>query len=111
MIDTRLALPVRSPTPFIVPWTWRAPTSTAASVLATPHSASLWQWMGARTPTPPAAGNAPGAPAPPGPHGAEHRGGRPGPRGRQRRAVGVAQGNGLGARARGRAQAVQRVAG
>ena len=45
MIETRLALPVRSPTPFIVPWTWRAPTSTAASVLATPHSASLWQWM------------------------------------------------------------------
>ena len=50
MIETRLALPVRSPTPFIVPWTWRAPASTAASVLATPHSASLWQWMATRTP-------------------------------------------------------------
>ena len=49
MIETRFALPVRSPTPFIVPWTWRAPASTAASVLATPHSASLWQWMPTRT--------------------------------------------------------------
>ena len=28
MIETRFALPVRSPTPFIVPWTWRAPAST-----------------------------------------------------------------------------------
>ena len=55
MIETRLALPVRSPTPFIVPWTWRAPTSTAASVLATPHSASLWQWMATRTWSPTAA--------------------------------------------------------
>jgi hypothetical protein len=31
--------------PLIVPWTWRAPTSTAASVFATPHSESLWQWI------------------------------------------------------------------
>ena len=52
MIETRLALPVRSPTPFIVPCTWRAPASTAASVLATPHSASLWQWMPTRTRSP-----------------------------------------------------------
>ena len=96
MIETRLALPVRSPTPFIVPWTWRAPTSTAASVLATPHSASLWQWM---------------ADAHPVAHGGQHRRGRLGDLRRQRRAVGVAQGDRLGARAGRRAQAVQRVAG
>src|SRR5580692_8686873 len=52
MIETRLALPQRSPQPLIVPCTWRAPTSTAASELATPHSASLWQWMPTRV-TPP----------------------------------------------------------
>ena len=52
MIETRLALPVRSPQPLIVPWTWRAPTSTAASEFATPHSASLWQWIPTRTPSP-----------------------------------------------------------
>ena len=39
MIVTRFALPVRSPTPFIVPWTCVAPASTAASELATPHAA------------------------------------------------------------------------
>ncbi len=48
MIETRLALPVRSPTPFMVPWTWRAPASMAASELATPTSASLWQWIATR---------------------------------------------------------------
>ena len=49
MIETRLALPVRSPTPFIVPWTWRAAGLDRASALATPHSASLWVWMPTRT--------------------------------------------------------------
>src|ERR1700686_4195769 len=55
MIETRLALPVRSPQPFIVPCTCRAPASTAASELATAHSASLWQWMPIRTCSPIAA--------------------------------------------------------
>ena len=48
MIETRLALPVRSPHPLIVPWTCVAPISTAAIELATPHSASLWQWIPTR---------------------------------------------------------------
>ena len=95
MIETRLALPVRSPTPFIVPCTWRAPASTAASVLATPHSASLWQWMPTRTRSPTAA---------------DDRGRRLGDLRRQRRAVRVAEGDRLGAGAGRRAQAVQRVA-
>ena len=55
MIVTRLALPVRSPMPFIVPWTWVAPASTAASVLATPQPTSSWQWMPMRTRSPSAA--------------------------------------------------------
>ena len=55
MIEIRLALPVRSPQPFIVPCTWRAPASTATSEFATPHSASLWQWMPTRTTSPIAA--------------------------------------------------------
>ena len=45
MIETRFALPQRSPKPFIVPCTRSRPPRTAASELATPHSASLWQWM------------------------------------------------------------------
>ena len=40
MIETRLAFPVRSPIPFIVPCTWVAPLSTAASVFATPQPQS-----------------------------------------------------------------------
>ena len=45
MIVVRLALPVRSPSPFSVPWTWPAPASTAAIELATAHPVSSWQWM------------------------------------------------------------------
>lgn len=52
---TRSALPVRSPWPFIVPCTCIAPASTAASVLATAHPVSLWQWMPSSTPMPAAA--------------------------------------------------------
>ena len=66
MIETRFALPVRSPTPFIVPWTWRAPASTAVSVFATPHSASLWPWKPTRTRSPSAATHRGASPRPPG---------------------------------------------
>ena len=52
MIDTMFALPQRSPQPFIVAWTCVAPARTPASELATPHSASLWQWMPRRTAPP-----------------------------------------------------------
>jgi hypothetical protein len=38
-------LPVRSPYPLSVPWTWTAPASTAASEFATAQPVSLWQWM------------------------------------------------------------------
>src|SRR5690606_18130652 len=41
----RLVLPVRSPSPLSVPWTWRAPARTAASELATAHPVSSWQWI------------------------------------------------------------------
>ena len=44
----RLALPQRSPSPLSVPCTWRAPARTAASVLATAFSVSLWLWMPSR---------------------------------------------------------------
>ncbi len=40
-----MALPQRSPSPFSVPWIWLAPARTAASVLATAFSVSLWAWM------------------------------------------------------------------
>ena len=43
--EIRSALPHRSPKPLIVPCTWTAPASTAASELATARSQSLWQWM------------------------------------------------------------------
>src|SRR5712691_8513678 len=33
MIETRLALPQRSPSPLSVPWIWRAPARTAGHVL------------------------------------------------------------------------------
>jgi len=51
MIDTRFALPHRSPKPLNVPCTWPTPSATAASEFATAHSASLCTWMpiGART--------------------------------------------------------------
>ena len=45
MIETRLALPQRSPSPLSVPWIWRAPARTAASEFATACSVSLWAWM------------------------------------------------------------------
>ena len=45
MIVVRLALPVRSPTPLVVPCTCSAPASTAASALATPQPASSCGWM------------------------------------------------------------------
>ena len=45
MIDVRLALPVRSPSPLSVPWTCRAPARTAAIELATAQPVSSWQWM------------------------------------------------------------------
>ena len=47
----RFALPVRSPCPFIVPWTCTTPASTAARVFATAQPVSLWQWMPRSTPT------------------------------------------------------------
>ena len=94
MIVTRLALPVRSPMPLIVPWTWVAPASTALSVLATAQPVSSWVWM---------------------PSGdARQRFGDDGEGGpdlrRQAAAVGVAQHQALGAGPGGRAQAVQRIA-
>ena len=45
MIVVRLALPVRSPSPLSVPWTWPAPANTAAIELATAQPVSSWQWM------------------------------------------------------------------
>jgi hypothetical protein len=45
MIDTRFALPQRSPSPLNVPWIWRAPARTAASEFATACSVSLCAWM------------------------------------------------------------------
>ena len=45
MMEVRLALPQRSPRPLSVPWICRAPARTAASVLATAFSVSLWVWM------------------------------------------------------------------
>jgi hypothetical protein len=45
MTEQRLALPQRSPYPLTQPCTWVAPASTAASVLATATSESLWVWM------------------------------------------------------------------
>ena len=45
MIETRLALPQRSPRPLSVPWIWRAPARTAANEFATACSVSLWAWM------------------------------------------------------------------
>ena len=41
----RFVLPVRSPRPFMHPWTWRTPDRTAAMALATAHPVSSWQWM------------------------------------------------------------------
>ena len=49
----RFALPARSPYPLAVPCTWLTPASTAASVLATPHAVSSWQWMPSRVPVRP----------------------------------------------------------
>jgi len=56
MTLVRLQLPVRSPYPLIVPWTWREPASIAASAFATPkpgtngnlernsiHGPNFWQ--------------------------------------------------------------------
>ena len=45
MTVSRSVLPTRSPMPFTVPCTLVAPARTAASVLATAHPESLWQWM------------------------------------------------------------------
>ena len=45
MSEQRLALPQRSPSPFSVPWTCRAPPSSAARLTATAFSVSLWAWM------------------------------------------------------------------
>ena len=50
MIVTRLAFPVRSPMPLIVPCTCVAPASTAVSVFATPQPESSWVWMPRGTP-------------------------------------------------------------
>ena len=41
--SSKLALPARSPKPFIVHSTWRAPPITAANELATAMPKSLWQ--------------------------------------------------------------------
>ena len=95
MIETRFAFPQRSPYPLTVPWTIRAPSTTAASELATPHSASLWVWMPQRR------------------IGQRRAGPCATARGDLRRgnvaAVGVAQGDPMRTRARRRAQAVERV--
>ena len=88
MIETRFALPVRSPKPFIVPWTWVAPASTAASEFATAQPPSLWQWMPTRRPARP-----------------HRRRDRLGDLAGQRGAVRVAQDDALGARVDGGAQA------
>ena len=48
--EIMLALPQRSPSPLIVPCTWRTPARTAASVLATAFSVSLCVWMPSRSP-------------------------------------------------------------
>src|SRR6266478_4777085 len=48
MIDTRFALPQRSPKPLNVPCTWLIPSPTAASEFATAHSASLCTWIPSR---------------------------------------------------------------
>jgi hypothetical protein len=69
MIVVRLALPVRSPRPFSVPWTCPAPASTAAIELATAQPVSSWQWMPTTTqrcatcsmPTPPRSASLPRA--------------------------------------------------
>ena len=45
MQTMRLALPVRSPYPLIVPWSCVAPASTAATELATAQPVSFWAWM------------------------------------------------------------------
>lgn len=45
MTEIRLAFPQRSPNPFMVPWTWTAPASTAASEFATARSQSLCVWI------------------------------------------------------------------
>ncbi len=45
MTVSRSVLPTRSPKPFTVPCTCTAPERTAASVFATAHPESLWQWM------------------------------------------------------------------
>ena len=95
MIVTRLALPVRSPMPLIVPCTWVAPDSTAVSVLATAQPESSWVWI-------PSAASGSGF-ADDGQRGADL--------GRQRAAVGVAQHQPLGARIGGGPQAVERVPG
>ena len=50
-----LALPVRSPWPFTVPWMCITPASTAAMVFATAQPVSLWQWTPRSTPIAPAA--------------------------------------------------------
>ena len=93
MIVTRFALPVRSPTPFIVPWTCVAPASTAASEFATPTPQSSWQWM----PT--------GWPVQPGAHAGRRLRDLAG----QGRAVRVAQDDALGAAGDRGPQAAQRV--
>ena len=51
----RLALPQRSPSPFSVPCTCRAPASTAASVFATALPVSSCAWIPSRSPGTPAA--------------------------------------------------------
>ena len=94
MIVTRLALPVRSPMPLIVPCTWVAPASTAVRVLATaqprvvvgvdPERRVRKRFADDRE------------------RGADLR--------RQRAAVGVAQDQSLGACVGGRSQALERVA-
>ena len=45
MIETRLALPQRSPRPLMVPWTCVAPLRTPAIALATATSESLCGWI------------------------------------------------------------------
>ena len=93
---TRFALPQRSPRPFSVPCTCRAPASIAASVFATALPVSSWVWMPSRSPGMPAAITARVIRA---------------DLGRQRAAVGVAEHHPAGAGVERGLQAGERVVG
>ena len=43
--DIKFAFPHLSPSPLMVPWTWRTPAKTAVKELPTAFSVSLCAWM------------------------------------------------------------------